>query len=137
MDVPMEAVGLQVNQCIVRSETAQGVLNIVRDLLPVFDRVNIATSMHRLAKLVKDNKVSMQYLPYTALCKPVLSPCAAVLKCSNVWALDTCMLLSIAFMTNSPHICHFCRRHTSAAEPSLADHPVFISKHAGISCCLQ
>ena len=89
MDVPMEAVGLQVNQCIVRSETAQGVLNIVRDLLPVFDRVNIATSMHRLAKLVKDNKVSMQYLPYTALCKPVLSPCAAVLKCSHMCGLST------------------------------------------------
>ncbi len=56
-DCPEEALGLAVNQCIVRSSTVRGVFNVIRDLLPVFDTVNTATSMHRIAKTGKYDKV--------------------------------------------------------------------------------
>ena len=56
-DCPEEALGLAVNQCIVRSSTVRGVFNVIRDLLPVFDTVNTATSMHRVAKTGKYDKV--------------------------------------------------------------------------------
>ena len=56
-DCPEEALGLAVNHCIVRSSTVRGVFNVIRDLLPVFDTVNTATSMHRIAKTAKYDKV--------------------------------------------------------------------------------
>ena len=56
-DCPQEAMGLQINTCIVRFNTPAGVLHITRDLHPLFDVVNTATAMHRLAKLVKKLKV--------------------------------------------------------------------------------
>lgn len=56
-DCPQEALGLAVNHCIVRSSTVRGVFNVIRDLLPVFDTVNTATCMHRIAKTAKYDKV--------------------------------------------------------------------------------
>ena len=58
-DCPEEALGLAVNHCIVRSSKVRGVFNVIRDLLPVFDTVNTATSMHRIAKTAKYDKVRL------------------------------------------------------------------------------
>ena len=58
-DVSKESLGWQVNQCIVASNTWRGVLNIIRDLISVFDIVNMSTAMHRMAKLFKYSKVGL------------------------------------------------------------------------------
>ena len=52
-----ESLGVQVNQCIVSCKSWQGVLNVVRDLAPVMDAVNVSTAIHRMAKLFKHSKV--------------------------------------------------------------------------------
>lgn len=67
-DCPEEALGLAVNHCIVRSSTVRGVFNVIRDLLPVFDTVNTATSMHRIAKTAKYDKVRQGRPRITAFC---------------------------------------------------------------------
>ncbi|KAL0022739.1 hypothetical protein WJX77_009701 [Trebouxia sp. C0004] len=71
-DCPEEALGLAVNHCIVRSSTVRGVFNVIRDLLPVFDTVNTATSMHRIAKTGKYDKTSSQEI--------LRQPCYPLLK---------------------------------------------------------
>ncbi|KAL0053862.1 hypothetical protein WJX82_000155 [Trebouxia sp. C0006] len=71
-DCPEEALGLAVNHCIVRSSTVRGVFNVIRDLLPVFDTVNTATSMHRIAKTAKYDKTSSQEI--------LRHPCYPLLK---------------------------------------------------------
>ncbi|KAA6419711.1 MAG: hypothetical protein FRX49_10435 [Trebouxia sp. A1-2] len=75
-DCPEEALGLAVNQCIVRSSTVRGVFNVIRDLLPVFDTVNTATSMHRVAKTGKYDKTSSQEI-LRHPCYPLLKAKAA------------------------------------------------------------
>ena len=52
-----ESLGVQVNQCIVACKSWQGILNVVRDLAPVMDAVNVSTAIHRMAKLFKYSKV--------------------------------------------------------------------------------
>ena len=52
-----ESLGVQINQCIVSCKSWQGILNIVRDLAPAMDAVNVATAIHRMAKLFKYSKV--------------------------------------------------------------------------------
>lgn len=52
-----ESLGVQVNQCVVSCKSWQGILDVVRDLAPVMDPVNVATAIHRMAKLFKYSKV--------------------------------------------------------------------------------
>ena len=52
-----ESLGVQINQCIVACKSWQGILNVVRDTVPVMDAVNVSTAVHRMAKLFKYSKV--------------------------------------------------------------------------------
>lgn len=52
-----ESLGVQINQCIVACKSWQGILNVVRDTVPVMDAVNVATAIHRMAKFFKYSKV--------------------------------------------------------------------------------
>lgn len=52
-----ESLVVQINQCIVVCKSWQGILNVVRDVVPVMDAVNVATAFHRMAKLFKYSKV--------------------------------------------------------------------------------
>ena len=56
-DMSDKSLGLQVNQCIMAITSWQGILNLVRDLGPVFDSVNVSSAIHRLAKLFKYSRV--------------------------------------------------------------------------------
>ena len=56
-DTSDKSLGVQVNQCIMATTSWQGLLNLVRDLGPVFDSVNVSSAIHRLAKLFKYSRV--------------------------------------------------------------------------------
>lgn len=63
-DMSEKALGVQVNQCIMATTSWQGILNLVRDLGPVFDSVNVSSSIHRLAKLFKHSRVVCRSATY-------------------------------------------------------------------------
>ena len=56
-DISKSSLGLQINQCIVACKSWPAILNVVRDLAPVFGGVNVSTAIHRIAKLFKSSKV--------------------------------------------------------------------------------
>ena len=49
--------GMRINRMLVKTSTWESVLDVVRDTGHLFDKVNVATSMHRMARKMREARV--------------------------------------------------------------------------------